>query len=305
MHMNSSRAAVILAGGRAARLDGVDKAAIRVGGIHQLDRVLAAEIAAIERIVVGPVAPRTPYHCAQHAGADPHPARPPEFRAVLESPRFGGPALALRAGVEALATEPDLVDVLAVDLRHPAAVVAALDAQPLHPDSDGVLLRVDGRAQYLAARIRLAPLRRALATVTAGDSLRRAYAALHLDERTASAPLADDFDTLDDIRDGGAELPTAPRIGATMAELPEGLDSWNDHCAAALGLDPAEVPLQELLSMTGVVAHSVVRPAAPITAYLVGLAAGRGTIDSVDAGIAQVRELAREWEHAAGVESGE
>lgn len=287
--MNTTSAAVILAGGRGSRLGGVDKATIAVDGVTQLDRLLAATADALERIVVGPAS-------ATSAAA---------HRSVRESPPFGGPALALRAGVDALATSPDVVDVLAVDLRHPAQVAALLATWTPHPDTDGALLVIDGRPQYLAARIRLDPLRRALATVAPGESLRRAYAPLRLDELAAPSALAADFDTLDDIRDGGASIPLAPRIGATMATLPEGLDTWNEHCATALGLDPAEVPLETLLSTTGVVAHSVVRPAAPITSFLVGLAAGRGTVPSVEAGLTLARELAQQWERAAGVESGE
>lgn len=52
------------------------------------------------------------------------------------------------------------------------------------------------------------------------------------------------------------------------------LDAWADEVRAALGID-AEVDIKAVLGLAGVAAHAVVRPAAPLTTYLVGFAAGR------------------------------
>ncbi|MEJ2861478.1 DUF6457 domain-containing protein [Actinomycetospora flava] len=56
------------------------------------------------------------------------------------------------------------------------------------------------------------------------------------------------------------------------------LDDWIDEVARELGIeelvDP-EVVTPLVLDMTKDVAHGVARPAAPITAYLLGLAVGR------------------------------
>lgn len=81
-----------------------------------------------------------------------------------------------------------------------------------------------------------------------------------------------------------------------MPELPEHLAEWVEIAAPALGLEADEVPIAELLSLTGVVAHGVVRPAAPVTSFLLGLALGRGTIDSAAAGDARLRELVATWQ---------
>jgi hypothetical protein len=54
------------------------------------------------------------------------------------------------------------------------------------------------------------------------------------------------------------------------------LQSWTEAACAELGLDPATVDERLILNLTRVVAHRVDRPAAPLTAFLVGLAAGRG-----------------------------
>lgn len=55
------------------------------------------------------------------------------------------------------------------------------------------------------------------------------------------------------------------------------LDEWIDAACAELGIDPGEVHRDLILDMAREVAHGVARPAAPLTAYLMGLAAGRGT----------------------------
>jgi hypothetical protein len=52
------------------------------------------------------------------------------------------------------------------------------------------------------------------------------------------------------------------------------LADWSNEVRAALGIE-ADVDIRSVLGLAGVVAHSVVRPAAPLTTYLVGFAAGR------------------------------
>ena len=55
------------------------------------------------------------------------------------------------------------------------------------------------------------------------------------------------------------------------------LDQWTVAVCADLGLDPgAAADLRAVLDLTRDVAHGVARPAAPLTAYLVGVAVGRG-----------------------------
>jgi hypothetical protein len=55
------------------------------------------------------------------------------------------------------------------------------------------------------------------------------------------------------------------------------LDEWTAQICAALDLDPTLVDRDAVLDLTRDVAHGVARPAAPLTAYLLGLAVGRGT----------------------------
>lgn len=53
------------------------------------------------------------------------------------------------------------------------------------------------------------------------------------------------------------------------------LEDWTTRAAAELGLDQ-DVDLRLLLDLARDVAHGVVRPAAPVTTYLLGVAVGRG-----------------------------
>ncbi len=61
-----------------------------------------------------------------------------------------------------------------------------------------------------------------------------------------------------------------------------------------------------VLDLTADVAHGVARPAAPVTAFLVGLAAGRAA--DPDAAVleqsARIRELATSWERPAPATGG-
>jgi len=52
------------------------------------------------------------------------------------------------------------------------------------------------------------------------------------------------------------------------------LTAWCAELVSRLGLDGVEVDVDAVLALAGQVAHSVVRPAAPLTAYVVGYAAG-------------------------------
>lgn len=54
------------------------------------------------------------------------------------------------------------------------------------------------------------------------------------------------------------------------------LEAWVHELADVLGVDPAAVDVTALLDLARDAAHGVARPAAPLTTFLVGLAAGRG-----------------------------
>ena len=72
------------------------------------------------------------------------------------------------------------------------------------------------------------------------------------------------------------------------------VEEWVPRLAAELGLD-AEIDIDAILAIAGDVAHAVERKAAPVSAFVIGLAAGRagGTPEDVAAAIRATRELTR------------
>lgn len=78
------------------------------------------------------------------------------------------------------------------------------------------------------------------------------------------------------------------------------LDSWTEALGAELGLDPVRDPIDvpSLLDLAAEAAHAVARPAAPVTTFLVGYAAGRegGGPEAVAAAARKAAALAQRWE---------
>ena len=72
------------------------------------------------------------------------------------------------------------------------------------------------------------------------------------------------------------------------------LDRWTDAVCAEFGLPAGSVDVRVVLDLARDVAHGVDRPAAPLTAYLVGLAVGGG--HDLAAAAARVSTLAAGWE---------
>ena len=137
--------AVVLAGGAARRMGGLDKPSLYVGELTLLDRVLSAVAGARRVVVVGP-------------------PRPVQAEVVWarEDPPGGGPVPALRAGL-ACVSSPYLL-VLAADL--PFLDAAVVQQLLTGVDADGALLLDDGgRDQYLCSAWRTESLRRADLTV--------------------------------------------------------------------------------------------------------------------------------------------
>jgi uncharacterized protein DUF6457 len=71
------------------------------------------------------------------------------------------------------------------------------------------------------------------------------------------------------------------------------LDDWTDALCAELGLNPQDLNQKTVLNLARVAAHTVDRPAAPLTAYALGVAVGRGQPLAETA--AKLQRLARAW----------
>jgi hypothetical protein len=72
------------------------------------------------------------------------------------------------------------------------------------------------------------------------------------------------------------------------------LDEFLRTTCTALGVDRDAVDQDLILNLTREVAHNVARPAAPLSAFVVGLAAGKagGDLDAVRRAARKVAELA-------------
>lgn len=296
---------VVLAGGAARRLGGADKPGVRVGGRALLDRVLAACADADRTVVV----------------ADPRPtARPVTF--VREEPPGGGPSAAVAAGLEH--TTAALVVVLSADLPFLTAgtVRRLLDAVSGGDGDGAVLVDAEGREQPLVAAYRASALRRAFASLRrdrpglddagpehggiertghertglAGLPLRKALAGLRLTQ--VPDPVASfDCDTWDDIAAARARIREHGHV----------LDEWISAVKDELGID-LDVDTSGLLDLARDAAHNVARPAAPLTAFLVGYAAAQagGGPEKVAEYARRATELALNWsQEPASQESAE
>jgi molybdopterin-guanine dinucleotide biosynthesis protein A len=150
-------AALVLAGGRARRMGGIDKLAVSLAGVTVLDRVLAAA-AAVSRavVVVGPARP------TGVAGVT----------FVVEDEPGGGPVPAVKAGLAVVGDGP-LVLVLAADLPLLAAEHLRQLLQPLEADPtlDAVAAADDtGRPNPLLAAYRTPALRAAAERLGTGHA---------------------------------------------------------------------------------------------------------------------------------------
>ena len=61
------------------------------------------------------------------------------------------------------------------------------------------------------------------------------------------------------------------------------LADWADRVRSELGIADAPLDIQQVLGVAGVAAHAIMRPAAPITTYLAGYAAGLAAAGGADA----------------------
>jgi hypothetical protein len=76
------------------------------------------------------------------------------------------------------------------------------------------------------------------------------------------------------------------------------LEAWVAALAAELELDMEGLDVQAVLDVARDAAHSVTRPAAPLTTLLVGYAAGRAgaSAEQVAAACQRAGSFAREWQ---------
>jgi len=185
--VSGGRGAIVLTGGSAVRLQGVDKASIEVAGATLLEHVLDALAEVSDVVVVG-----------EEVGT----SRPVTF--LREDPPEGGPAAGVLAGLSGFLRMPRRVVVLAVDmpLVTSATVGRLMRAAEAEPDGDGALLvDDDGRRQYLCAVYRSEALLATAPPLDAqhGLAMRRLVDGLRLTEVPALPGESQDVDTWGDL----------------------------------------------------------------------------------------------------------
>lgn len=321
--------ALVLAGGEARRLGGASKPDVVLAGRTLLDHALEAARGARNVVVVGP----------------PGLARPGVTVVREDPPSGGPVAgiaaglAELDAGHAPGAAAGDDVPVVVLACDVPRAALAVPDLlAALGAGVDGAhLVDADGRPQLVAV-YRRAALRHALDTLVVEGGV-HGVAVRRLRERLAMVPVADpdgrgaDADTWDDVERldalltaRSARLPDrrdtmdaettpdapTPTADALLAVQPAGpvlrgsdLHRWVVAVADVLGVDPDALDVDTLLDVTRDVAHSVARPAVPLTAFLAGyaVATSGGDREAFDRVVDRVGALAAEW--AAAVEEAE
>ena len=226
--------ALVVAGGRASRLGGIDKTALLWHGRSLLDGVLAAVAGAGRVCVVG-------------SDAD----LPADVLRAMERPRWGGPAAAIVAGLQALAEagSGEWVMVLAGDLVHADQAVPELlaalaeaatpaapatSATPATPaaltapaaageQTDGLIsVDADGQRQPLLALYRREALAAAAAAIGPAENLsvKSLIGGLNLVELRLADEASDDVDTPHDAARLGITLPAPAAPSAPPPATP-------------------------------------------------------------------------------------
>lgn len=254
---------MVLTGGGSRRL-GQDKATAVVAGKRMVDRVLEQIPPEVPVVVVGPA---------------PHVRR--DVVVTREDPPGGGPAAAIGAGLHSVTTP--MVALIAADM--PFAVPVVLDLLDRLGDADGIVPVAGGHQQPLCAVYRVQALR--AEDTRHGMSMRGLLEHLQVEYVQCDARAFLDIDT-------PADLTRAARRLTIMESEEKGnvMQEWVAAVKEALGLD-ADVDVDLILDVAKDVAHGVQRPAAPVTAYVLGLAVAAGA-DPAQAAAA-VQELANEW----------
>ncbi|BCW43755.1 molybdenum cofactor guanylyltransferase [Arthrobacter sp. StoSoilB5] len=286
---------MILAGGRATRLGGVPKPGLTFDGASLLSHALQAAQGASAVVVVGPDTPGIG-------------VLPEGVLTAREEPAFAGPAAAMAAGLAAIhqaGGQAPWTLVLACDMPHASrGIVPLWEALRQHPEVEGAMaVSADGRQQPLLGVYSTRALEREIAVASEASGLTnspvfRLLARLNLLAVSVPEGSTDDVDTWEDA----AALGIYNEQEADVKSQEETLEEWCRTLLQAFELEGVEVDINEVLAVAGVAAHSVVRPAAPLTTFIAGYAAGmaRGIGQAADdtamsAALDLARQVAKQY----------
>lgn len=261
--------AIVLAGGAGSRLGGVDKAAVDLDGTPLIGRAFTATANASARVLVGATVASVPA----------------DVRVTVEEPAGSGPAAAVVAGLATFdaAQDAEWTLLLACDLPGACEGVRRLDRGLSKATRDGavfdgvVLADPDGRASWVCGLYRTSKLREAARTL--GDAANRPLKALLGELNLIKvAPRADEWRDVDTWEDHAhwVELLHKPAGGVMPEKTIEraAWDAWIAKASEALGIDASLVDVTLVHELSKNVAHNVIRPLAPVSTYMLGIAIG-------------------------------
>ena len=198
----------------------------------------------------------------------------------------GGPAAGIWSGLTSVTSE--YVFISAADQTLSSDTVSTLIAAALGRDGAWAI-RSDGNGQPLCACVRT-ELLRDLLTSTQGvnQSPLRLLSSLQMVGVNVNPDQVVDFDTWQDV---------AKAVNGSEA-MDQITQMWMTRVATLLDVDPHEVLTSELLDLTREVAHGVERKSAPLTTFLLGYAAGKDSLkpEEVRKLIETVSNAVAEWQ---------
>ena len=261
---------IVVAGGSATRLGGIDKAMLPLG---ESGAALLADVvnACPSRVfVVG--LPRDLTH--------------EQIMWIPDLNPRSGPAAGIWSGLTHV--ETDYVFISAADQTLDRETVTAIVSAAQGMDGAWAI-RSDGTGQPLCACVRSDLLRDLLApTQGINQSPLRLLSGLQMVGVSVKPGQVVDFDTWHDVAKAAKESKSMDQI----------TQMWLARVAAILEVDQHNVPVAELLDLTREVAHGVERKSAPLTTFLLGYAAGAKSLkaDEIQNLITVLTNAVAEWE---------
>lgn len=260
---------IIVAGGKAERLGGIDKAMLKLTSTGE--SLLAGVVASCPArvIVVGPT----------RAGIS-------NVEWVLDQVEEGGPASGIWAGLSKVTSE--YVFISAGDQLLDSETVNMICEAALGHDGAWAI-RADGSGQPLCACVKSAKIRELLApTAGVNASPIRLMSTLEMVGVPVKSGQVTDVDTWQDL----VGLLKRSELMDQVTQM------WLTRVGELISVDHNVVPVSELLDLTREVAHGVERKSAPLTTFMLGYAAGKSELSTEDlkALIRHISNGVLEWE---------
>ena len=264
---------IVVAGGSATRMGGLDKAMLPLGlsGKALLEDVINACPGQV--FIVGH--PRDLLTDGNHL-----------VTWVPDLNPGGGPAAGIWSGLERVTSE--YVFISAADQTLSDMTVSKI-ISAAQGNEGAWAIQIDGSAQPLCACVRSDLLRDLLSpTQGVNQSPLRLLSALNMIGVSVNPGQVIDFDTWQDV----------VKAVKGSSEMDQITQMWLARVATLLNVDQHEMLTAELLDLTREVAHGVERKSAPLTTFLLGYAAGKESLapDEVRKLIEAVSNAVAEWQ---------